>query len=147
MRVSTALVIFTASLFVVTIVLAAQERFTLKAPNGIAFSEFKGYDAWQLINTSQPDDVGGCGTSKEACTKAILGNPVMIKAYSDGIPANGKVVPDGGDARQNRMDKGPQPRVSLRCDRHRDADRGWSHAERLEAIPGHERMGLCHLPV
>jgi hypothetical protein len=29
------------------------------------------------------------------CIKAIVGNPAMIKAYSDGIPANGKTVPDG----------------------------------------------------
>jgi hypothetical protein len=27
--------------------------------------------------------------------KAIVGNAAMIKAYSDGIPANGKPVPDG----------------------------------------------------
>src|SRR5262245_13442277 len=87
--------IVSASAFAVGIALAAQDRFTLKAANGIAFSEVKGYDAWQLIATSQPDDAGGCGTSKVGCTKAILGNPVMIKAYKDGIPANGKAVPDG----------------------------------------------------
>jgi hypothetical protein len=28
-------------------------------------------------------------------TKAILGNPTKIQAYRDGIPANGKAVPDG----------------------------------------------------
>jgi hypothetical protein len=81
--------------FVVGVALAAQDRFTLKSPNGIAFSEFKGYDAWQVIAVSQPDDADGCGTSKDGCIKAILGNPVMIKAYNDGIPANGKPVPDG----------------------------------------------------
>ena len=27
--------------------------------------------------------------------KAILGNPTMIQAYRDGIPSNGKAVPDG----------------------------------------------------
>ena len=65
-------------------------------PNGIAFSEFKGYEAWQVIAPSQPDDDGGCGSSPApGCIKAVLGNPVMIKAYSDGIPANGKAVPDG----------------------------------------------------
>jgi hypothetical protein len=69
--------------------------FSLKAANGIAFSEFRGYDAWPVIATSQPDDAGGCGTSKDGCIKVIVGNPAMIKAYSDGIPANGKPVPDG----------------------------------------------------
>jgi hypothetical protein len=29
--------------------LAAQDRFTLKAPNGIAFSEFRGYETWQSV--------------------------------------------------------------------------------------------------
>jgi len=84
-------------LFVVSVMLAAQsqDRFTLKTANGIAFSEFRDYEAWQLIATSQPDDAGGCGTSKVGCIKAITGNPVMMRAFRDGIPANGNPVPDG----------------------------------------------------
>ena len=91
------LMFLSASALVVGVVLTAQsqDRFTLKAANGIAFSEFRGYDAWQLVATSQPDDSSGCGTSKVGCMKAILGNPTMIKAYRAGIPANGKAVPDG----------------------------------------------------
>ena len=89
-------VVVSASLFVVGITLSAQDRFTLKTPNGIAFSEFKGYEAWQMITSSQPDNAAGCGSSPEpGCIKSILGNPVMIKAFSQGIPANGKSVPDG----------------------------------------------------
>ena len=88
-------VIAAASVFVVGMTLAAQDRFTLKSSNGIAFSEFRDYEAWQMIATSQPDGASGCGTSKVGCTKAILGNPAMIGAYRDGIPANGKSVPDG----------------------------------------------------
>ena len=86
-----------ASIVVVTTTLTAQspDRFTLTAANGIAFSEFRGYDAWQLVASSQPDNAGGCGTSKTGCMKAILGNPAVIRAYRDGIPANGKTVPDG----------------------------------------------------
>jgi hypothetical protein len=87
--------IASALTFVVGMTLVAQDRFTLKSANGIAFAEFKGYDAWQVIAVSQPDDAGGCGTSKTGCTKVIVGNPTMIKAYNDGIPANGKPVPDG----------------------------------------------------
>ena len=67
----------------------------MKSSNGIAFAEFKGYDAWQLIATSQHDGTDGCGTSTTGCAKAILGNPIMIQAYRDGFPANGKPVPDG----------------------------------------------------
>ena len=33
--------------------------------------------------------------SKVGCMKGILGNPAMIQAYRDGIPANGTAVPDG----------------------------------------------------
>ena len=40
-----AIVIIVVSLSVLlSIALAAQDRFTLKAPNGVAFSEFRGYD-------------------------------------------------------------------------------------------------------
>ena len=53
------MMIASASLFVVGITPAAQDRFTLKSPNGIAFSEFKGYDKWQMVASSQPDDASG----------------------------------------------------------------------------------------
>ena len=55
-----------ATIFIASTVLTAQrqDRFTLTAANGVAFSEFRGYDAWQLIATSHPDNAGGCGTSK-----------------------------------------------------------------------------------
>jgi hypothetical protein len=35
-----------------TMALAAQDRFTLKAPNGFAFSEFRGYETWQDVAVS-----------------------------------------------------------------------------------------------
>jgi hypothetical protein len=37
------------------IAFAAQDRFTLKAPNGVAFSEFRGYETWQDVAVSQVD--------------------------------------------------------------------------------------------
>lgn len=90
------LLLIAASAFVASAVLTAQDRLTLKTPNGITFSEFKGYESWQVIAPSQPDNEGGCGSAPApGCIKAILGNPVMIKAFADGIPANGGAVPDG----------------------------------------------------
>jgi len=65
--------------------LAAQNKYTLKVPNGLAFSEFKGYESWQVVSISQDGPL----------MAAILGNPVMIKAYQAGIPGNGKPFPDG----------------------------------------------------
>ena len=65
--------------------LPQQDRYTLKVPDGLAFSEFKGYDAWQTIAVSET----------EGSVKAILGNPTMIAAYKEGIPDNGKPFPEG----------------------------------------------------
>ena len=60
-------------------------KYGVKVPNGLAFSEFKGYEDWHLISISQDGPA----------MAAILGNPVMIKAYEAGIPGNGKPFPDG----------------------------------------------------
>jgi hypothetical protein len=68
-----------------TLALAAQDKYSLKVPGGLAFSEFKGYESWQVISISQAGDR----------MAAILGNPAMIKAFQDGIPNNGKPFPDG----------------------------------------------------
>jgi hypothetical protein len=33
--------------------MAAQDKYTLKVPNRLAFSEFRGYEAWQVVSISQ----------------------------------------------------------------------------------------------
>jgi hypothetical protein len=81
-----ALAIVTASLATAGgMALAAQDRSTLKVPNGLAFSEFKGYENWQYVAVSQT----------ETSLKVIAANPAMIKAYRSGIPGNGKHFPEG----------------------------------------------------
>jgi len=67
------------------VAISAQDKYTVKVPNGLAFSEFRGYESWPVIAISEN---GG----KIA---VILGNPTMIEAYRAGIPANGKPFPDG----------------------------------------------------
>jgi hypothetical protein len=64
--------------------ISAQDKYTLKVPNGLAFSQFKGYEGWQVISLSH----GGL-------LAVILGNPEMIAAYKAGTPGNGKPFPDG----------------------------------------------------
>ena len=64
---------------------SAQDKYTLKVPNGLAFSEFRGYEAWQVVSISQDGPL----------VAAILANPLMIKAYQAGVPGNGKPFPDG----------------------------------------------------
>lgn len=65
--------------------ISAQDRFSLKVPNGLAFEEFKGYDTWQPISVSHNGDL----------LAVIVGNPAMITAFKQGIPGNGKPFPDG----------------------------------------------------
>ena len=67
------------------IAFAAQDKYTVKVPGGLAFSEFRGYEGWQVVATSQNDKL----------VAVILADPVMIKAYQSGIPGNGKPFPDG----------------------------------------------------
>ena len=62
-----------------------QAKYSVRVPNGLAFSEFRGYESWQTVAISQNDKL----------VAAILANPVMIKAYQSGIPGNGKPFPDG----------------------------------------------------
>jgi mono/diheme cytochrome c family protein len=66
-------------------VVSAQDKYTLKIPNGLAFSEFRGYEDWQTVSISHNGDH----------MALILANPVMINAYRAGAPGNGKPFPDG----------------------------------------------------
>ena len=64
---------------------AAQDKYTVKVPGGLAFSEFRGYETWQVLSVSHNGPV----------MAVILANPVMIEAYKAGVPGNGKPFPDG----------------------------------------------------
>jgi Cytochrome P460 len=65
--------------------ISAQDKYTVQVPGGLAFSEFRGYEGWQVIAVSQTGDL----------IVAILGNPEIIAAYQSGVPGNGKPFPDG----------------------------------------------------
>src|SRR5438094_4663484 len=62
-----------------------QAKYAVRVPNGLAFSEFRGYEGWQTVSISHNEKV----------MAVILADPVMIKAYQSGIPGNGKPFPDG----------------------------------------------------
>ena len=68
-----------------TMVRAAQDKYTLQLPNGLPFSDFRGYEDWQVVAVSETDQL----------LKAMVANPVMIEAYKAGVPGNGKPFPDG----------------------------------------------------
>jgi cytochrome P460 len=63
----------------------SQDKYTLKVPGGLAFSEFRGYEGWQTVSVSHNDQL----------IAVVLANPAMIEAYRAGIPDNGKPFPDG----------------------------------------------------
>ena len=65
--------------------ISAQDKYALKVPGGLAFSEFKGYEDWQLVSISKNGKL----------MAAILGNPTIIAAFRAGVPDNGKPFPDG----------------------------------------------------
>src|ERR1700690_3709142 len=65
--------------------IAAQDKYTLSVPGGLAFSDFRGYENWQVVAVSQTDNL----------LKVMVANPTMIDAYRAGVPGNGKPFPDG----------------------------------------------------
>ena len=70
----------------------AQDKYTVKIPDGLAFYEFRGYETWQVVSVSHPaadSDMSG------EVLNVIVANPAMIDAYVSGIPGNGKPFPDG----------------------------------------------------
>jgi hypothetical protein len=66
---------------------AQQNKDTVKVQGGLALSDFKGYEDWQVVAPSLTD------ASK--VIRVIVANPVMIKAYRAGVPGNGQPFPDG----------------------------------------------------
>src|SRR3954454_17806029 len=63
----------------------AQDKYLLKSPSGIAFSDFRGYEDWAVVSSARTEDV----------LKVIVTDPSIIKAYKARIPGNGKPFPDG----------------------------------------------------
>ena len=86
------------------IALAAQDKYTVRVPNGLAFSDFRGYENWQLVSVSQTDDR----------LKVMLANPTMIAAYQAGVPGNGKKFPDGSKLRRSSGNRKRARRPSFR---------------------------------
>jgi hypothetical protein len=65
--------------------ISAQDKYTVQVPNGLSFSEFKGFEDWATIAVSQAGEL----------IEVIVGNPTMIEAYRSGVPGNGKPFPTG----------------------------------------------------
>lgn len=79
--------------------LAAQDRAALKVPNGLSFAEFKGYEGWEAVAPSQTDE----------SIKLIAANPAMMAAYKAGLPAKGKLFPEGSKVVKIEWARKPNP--------------------------------------
>jgi len=62
-----------------------KDKYSLKSPSGIAFSDFRGYEDWSVVSSARTDEV----------LKVIVANPSMIKAYKAGVPGSGQAFPEG----------------------------------------------------
>jgi hypothetical protein len=63
----------------------ANDKYSLKSPSGIAFSDFRGYEDWADVSSARTDEI----------LKVIVANPKMIQAFKAGVPVNGQPFPDG----------------------------------------------------
>jgi hypothetical protein len=50
--------------------ISAQDKYTVQTPDGIAFSDFRGYEDWAVVSVSQTEEL----------LKVEVANPVMIDA-------------------------------------------------------------------
>jgi Cytochrome P460 len=122
------------------------DKYTAKVPGGLDFSEFRGYESWQVVSISQ-------NNGKLA---VILGNPLLIESYAAGIPQNGKPFPDG--AKMAKVHWTPKqsehfPTATVPGTQHdvdfmeKDSERfadsgGWGYAEfEYDAVSGTFRPG------
>jgi len=63
----------------------SKNKYSLKSPSGIAFSDFRGYEDWSVVSSARTDEI----------LKVIVANPKMIEAFKAGVPVNGQTFPDG----------------------------------------------------
>ena len=61
----------TVLLAVVGTAVYAQDKYSLKSPSGIAFSDFRGYEDWAVVSSARTDEV----------LKVIVANPTMIFSF------------------------------------------------------------------
>ena len=114
-------------------VFAAQDKYTLRVPNGLAFSDFRGYENWQVVAVSQTEDL----------LKVMVANPTMIDAYRAGVPGNGKPFPDGSKIAKIEWKPKKNTASPFFSEGTGRLTRRFLHREEHQEIPGHKGMGIC----
>ena len=59
------------------------DKYSLKSPSGIAFSDFRGYEDWADVSSARTDEI----------LKVIVANPTMIKAFRPAFRATASFSP------------------------------------------------------
>ena len=114
--------------------LAAQDRYALTAPNGISFSEVRGYETWQVIAPSRRTD------NNEL--RIILGNTVMVNAYKTRHSRKRQALSRRVHHRKDRLVRKTEPCLPSGL-RTGCSQEGRVHREGHEAISRHQRLGIC----
>jgi hypothetical protein len=113
--------------------ISAQDKYTVQVPNGLAFSEFRGYEDWQVVAVSQSGDL----------IEVIVANPVMIEAYrAGGLPGIGKHFPDGSKMAKIHWNAKKSAEAPASDDSAGHAARRRFHGQGQQEISGHRRVGI-----
>jgi hypothetical protein len=126
--VATAVAVFA----ILATVVYAQNKYSLKSPGGIAFSDFRGYEDWAVVSSARTDEV----------LKVIVANPAMIKAYKAGVPGNGQPFADGVHGREAPMEAEEEHGSPLRLGCAGRLQTGFRHGEGQQEISEKRRLGI-----
>ena len=74
-----------------SLALAAQDKYTLQIPNGLSWSEFRGYEYWKDVAVSQT----------ETSLKVIAANDLMIMRIGTAFPATASFFPTAPRSRRS----------------------------------------------
>ena len=113
-------------------VFAEQDKYSVRVPNGLAFSDFRGYENWQAVAVSQTDEL----------LKVMVANQTMIDAYRAGVPGNGKPFPDGAKIAKIEWKPKKSTEAPFFCEGTGHLTRRFLHREGQQEIPCHEGMGI-----
>ena len=114
---------------------SAQDKYSLKSPSGIAFSDFRGYEDWSVVSSARTDEV----------LKVIVANPIMIKAYKAGVPGQWQAFSGRLQDRETPVELQEEHGGHLRRGCSECPHAGIRHREGQQAISGDRRLGICAL--
>ena len=116
----------------VAMAIAEQDKYTLRVPNGLEFSDFRGSESWQVVSVSQTEEL----------LKVMVANPTMIDAYRSGVPGNGKTFPDGSKIAKIEVEAEKEHGSPIFSEGAGHLTSRLPHREGQQEIPGYEGMGV-----